>query len=1595
MRVGITANFQFSFFSSGSPQTVLSVAETFRIAGHDITLISLDDRLWWDDLNTVKDSWKVVKASEADVDCVIEVGSSLMNPALRRGRHIWLNRKAPLFNDIESSLFPFCGERSLDGISEVWVIDEFCTPDDIKYMELITRKPVRSLPFIWTPSAIELHRQETKAPVWQQVAAMEGAAGTPWSIHICETNLSSSSSSTIPLLTMRELFKRFTSENPHNINKVIKIHNAENIKQTKFFTENVLAHVFSDIDASGQFIGRQRVVDWVYDPKSIVIAHSRFYKIRPYHFDCLWAGIPLVHNSEILCQLGDNVKRGFYLDNEISQATEAFLRVTEKPMNLDELINLRKEILDNFTPLSPKLQKSWSEALAPAPALSLPAAPAPAVQQNILRVGFTCMWDLFNPSYNMFTLALEAAIPTAKVVGVSIDSMTPGQEDVDVLIFGPFGQSGNFEQGKKRWNCVKKGIPLIHFTGENTEPVEADLNLGFKHRDGNTGNYLRLPLWMLEINWFNADAERIANPKPIPIDRCCKVYSDEIIEKTKFCAFVVSNPCQPMRNNAFQWLSSYKPVDSAGRLFNNVGDGLFAGLGGGGGELRKHEFLKKYKFCLAFENESSPGYTTEKWLHAKAAGCIPIYWGDPKFERDFDLDGCIDARNIKTPSELIELVRSVDTNTSEWLKRFSKPALDDVRRDLVRRTLSEFATRVWRLSGKPVDLEAIPRFLGDTQTLVSSKVAAEVQVQGQTQTQGQGIAQIPKPYPTTVSMDLTTFVTAANTRFIPSLQAWLTAIGSQKKVVTEIRAIVYLFSDINPIARKALSQEFPFAEFRDLGTFEPQDFAWKLWILNECMSEEGLIGKPLLYLDAGAMMCRWPREWLSEARNNGICLLEDPRQTNKSWCHDIFNSRLSVTNAELAEQQIWAGAIACIAGHPLAKHLFAEAWKWGQIKEVIAGEKWSGMKDGKPYGHRHDQSILSILSSRMSIPRIDLDSVYCDISVRQSYLTKKAFYVHRGLFQVHHPLASDIDDAWVINLDRRADRMQSFMTANPDLARAHRISAFDGSKLKLGQKLARLFAPHDFKWKKPVMGCALSHLSLWMRLVNEQPDIGSYLILEDDARLQPDWRERWEKIQKHGMPADWDVVYLGGILPPNKEGFKMLDEPVNKYLSRIKKHQLFGQPTPDRYMHFCAYAYVLSRRGAEKILEVLKAKGGYWTSADHMICNIHEHLNIYFTKPLLAGCFQDDDPAYCNSQFNDFSRVDKFDSDLWTNTERFSEEEVAAVANGGTLDIQGALDEALGVTQAAVQVQAQVQPQPEAKAQVQPEAKAQVQKASRFVSFVPMDMSKWYEYSWFKQIFSNMKSFNIDLVTKATDSPIVVVQRPHVEEAAIVLKGWSDEGLEFYVLHISDEFCSDPIDFYQLPGCKGVVRNYSRPDAVDKKVVTIPLGFHWAIPNGEPYIHTPRPPFRELMWSFVGTGWLDRKAKLLPLTQIGENKVVFMDDWNSPAMLGREETLSILLNSWCVPCPSGHNGETFRFYEALEAGAVPIVVREGNEAFLKYVTSHFQIMIANSWQHAAELVYTLKQQPEVYEKYRLGILMGWEGMKKKAKDDVANMLWPK
>ena len=219
----------------------------------------------------------------------------------------------------------------------------------------------------------------------------------------------------------------------------------------------------------------------------------------------------------------------------------------------------------------------------------------------------------------------------------------------------------------------------IFYTGENIRPPKEgfDLTLSFDI-DNQQKNHHRLPLWVLYLDWFNKKSN--VNPDfLLPMEQ---IKSNEFINKpkTKFCAAVFSNP-KKMRFAAVERLSQYKKVDGYGSPFKNKSKGI----------LNKYQILSKYKFSICFENSISPkkGYYTEKLLHAKTAGTIPIYWSDEFCSKDFNakaflnLNDYFDDNNFSTGlcikklnnalSRLIEDVVDIDNNNEKYESILNQP----------------------------------------------------------------------------------------------------------------------------------------------------------------------------------------------------------------------------------------------------------------------------------------------------------------------------------------------------------------------------------------------------------------------------------------------------------------------------------------------------------------------------------------------------------------------------------------------------------------------------------------------------------------------------------------------------------------------------------------------------------------------------------------------------------------------------------------------------------------------------------------------------------------------------------------------------------
>jgi hypothetical protein len=583
MRVGITAHFQFSIFSGGGASSVLAIAETFKVMGHSVSIINTNGKQdWWDDLHILKKMYECVNVDDIKepFDLVLEVANTLANKEVRQrcGKYcVWVIRKPMVISEIENTIFPVSlGHRNLEGLSAVWTLDQEVYADEHQYLETLARVPVLSVPFVWSPSLVDTYRKEINAPSWIQIAiqiTQQAGKPLPWSVHICETNNSATSSSTIPMVILQEA-KR---QGQFYFSKY-KLHNAQPIENSEYFKTNVVKHCHIQ-DLSGDFIGRQRVADWVSDPMSCVVGHLRFRKIRHYLLDTLWCGIPLVHNSPLAKEISPPEYHGyFYESNQIVDGAAALLKIqqditTGKGMfSPNALSMMQQNMLQRVSPISPSVQEGWKKALLtmsaapaptriPAPAPTRVSAPAAAasVSQTEFNILFTDMWDDFNADYNMFVLMVQEGSknlsPKPVVRGFSLETLPSGVQP-NILIFGPFGSQWSDE----RWATV----PKAHFTGENTEPVikpTVFLNMGYAHMEFVDEKYIRLPLWMLEVDWFGCDVNKIINPKPLSLDRCLNVFPSEITQKQRFCAFVVTNPCNPVRNSAFHWVSQNKKVD--------------------------------------------------------------------------------------------------------------------------------------------------------------------------------------------------------------------------------------------------------------------------------------------------------------------------------------------------------------------------------------------------------------------------------------------------------------------------------------------------------------------------------------------------------------------------------------------------------------------------------------------------------------------------------------------------------------------------------------------------------------------------------------------------------------------------------------------------------------------------------------------------------------------------------------------------------------------------------------------------------------------------------------------------------------------------
>ena len=276
-----------------------------------------------------------------------------------------------------------------------------------------------------------------------------------------------------------------------------------------------------------------------------------------------------------------------------------------------------------------------------------------------LKVKFTDMpWD-FDPLDNCYIHALKRRY------------MVEISDDPDIVFYSAFGR--DFFSYPKSIRVFLANEPVIpNFNDCDYAVGWNDITFG--------GRYIRQPPL---VGFGEKSVYELLHVR--------EEMQESVLER-KFCNFVYSNAANgigaKLRIQFCKQLGGYKRIDCPGPVLNNMKAGL---------ETRYHpknkynserfnrdwarsklDFLRGYKFTIAFENISLPGWTTEKLIHPLMANSIPIYWGNPNVSEYFNPKAFINCADYDWDLDAVmKRVIELDNDDDQYMEMLRQIPLRD------------------------------------------------------------------------------------------------------------------------------------------------------------------------------------------------------------------------------------------------------------------------------------------------------------------------------------------------------------------------------------------------------------------------------------------------------------------------------------------------------------------------------------------------------------------------------------------------------------------------------------------------------------------------------------------------------------------------------------------------------------------------------------------------------------------------------------------------------------------------------------------------------------------------------------------------------
>ena len=254
-------------------------------------------------------------------------------------------------------------------------------------------------------------------------------------------------------------------------------------------------------------------------------------------------------------------------------------------------------------------------------------------------------------------------------------------------------------------------------------------------------------------------------------------------------------------------------------------------------------------------------------------------------------------------------------------------------------------------------------------------------------------------------------------------------------------------------------------------------------------------------------------------------------------------------------------------------------------------------------------------------------------------------------------------------------------------------------------------------------------------------------------------------------------------------------------------------------------------------------------------------------------------------------------------------------------------------------------------------------------------------YPWILNLLSKLEIEIINDAQNLDENESLIIVDHMISTKESFYFDLSNKVKKLFLIHLGDEGGAEKKDLV-YPLCEHIWRTFSLPMFKNfKNVTSIPIGY-----KCDPIKDNINILKRNYKWSFLGTTHGSSRYDLLNKHKnIMPNFINLTEDFSGKKSMDTNDYYKILNNSIFVPIPHGYfHPETYRLYEALEAGCIPII--ENPFQFFDNFLPNNPLLSVNSWEDSSTIIKKYLENKKDIEILRNKINHWWTQHKENLKE---------